>query len=376
MFAKREIKQQIRGPALISQKRTSVRADSARPARNSLESTHFLQRNLGNSYLQSLAENRKTVLRKAVTNGKLIEIPPIVHNVLRSPGQPLAPSIRYYFEPRFGHDFSNVRVHADDHAALSVASFNTRAYTVGNHIAFGPGQFMPSTSKGRELLFHELIHVTQNQEDNRSINFWNKDEHHKLTRQIVDFYRLNPHSPSIMRDPLFGSEQFYRIINSSFNMDVTGKRILWTGPQFVLGITKGEGPEHGENGNYSHGNIDEARKQNINLQKAYVKKSLDFYKKEKGQIRRIINKKIQVTPNVEAMFKALGDACHIAQDRGAHWEGTKGMGHDDPRAKKGTWDTDSPADNIQGYENARKNTYDVFKMWAWETTISIGYDWG
>ena len=46
-----------------------------------------------------------------VTQGQ--DVPPIVHEVLRSPGQPLDPATRAYMEPRFGHDLSKVRVHAD-----------------------------------------------------------------------------------------------------------------------------------------------------------------------------------------------------------------------------------------------------------------------
>jgi hypothetical protein len=289
-----------------------------------------------------------------------------------------------------GHDFNKVKIHTDDQAAESVRAFNTRAYATGNHIAFGFRQYSPTTSEGKELLFHELIHVAQSQGNNKLINFWSKDEHHKLTKEMVDFYRLNQYSPSIMRDPLFGGEQFYRIIDSSFDMDVTAKRILRTGPRFLIKKvpiisplgTKGEGPEHGEDDNYSKpgkkiGEVNnDARNKNVALQEKYVKQSLDFYKKEKGQIRRYVDKKIQVTSNVIAMFKALGDACHVAQDRGAHWEGTKGMGHDDKRAREGAWNPDSPTDNREGYSNARKNTREVFKKWTWEITMSIGYDWG
>jgi hypothetical protein len=328
-------------------------------------------------------------------------VPLSVYDVLRSPGQQLDSAMRGSMESRFRHDFSQVRVHTDDQAAKSVKVFQTRAYTVGNDIVFGAGQYAPATSQGRELLFHELIHVTQNGGNTRGISFWNKEEHHVLTQQVVDFYRKNPYSPSIMSDPLFGSEQFYQIVDASFNMDVKGKRILWTGPRFLIKNvpiisplgTKGEGPEHGEDDNYSRqgkkpGEVsDKARDRNVKLQEEYVKKSLKFYRQEvtpevkqidKNQIsvtppiRRFSEGKVQVTSNVKEMFKALGDACHVAQDRGAHWEGTKDMGHDDPRARKGTWDPDSPTDNAVGEENARKNTYDVFKMWAWGVTMEIG----
>ena len=58
------------------------------------------------------------------------EVPPIVHEVLRSPGQPLDAATRAFMEPRFGHDFSNVRVHTDAKAAESARTVNALAYTV------------------------------------------------------------------------------------------------------------------------------------------------------------------------------------------------------------------------------------------------------
>jgi len=87
--------------------------------------------------------------------------PASVHDVLRSPGQPLDPAARTFFEPRFGHDFSRVRVHADSRAAQSAAAVNAVAYTLGNDLAFGAGQYAPSTEGGRRLLAHELAHVVQ-----------------------------------------------------------------------------------------------------------------------------------------------------------------------------------------------------------------------
>jgi hypothetical protein len=84
-----------------------------------------------------------------------------VHEVLRSPGQPLDPAIRAFFESRFGHDFSQVRVHTDGQAAESVRAVNALAYTVGRNVVFGAGQYAPGTAIGRRLLAHELAHVIQ-----------------------------------------------------------------------------------------------------------------------------------------------------------------------------------------------------------------------
>ncbi|MEK6337411.1 MAG: DUF4157 domain-containing protein [Acidobacteriota bacterium] len=89
------------------------------------------------------------------------EVPPIVHDVLRSPGQPLDASMRAFMEPRLGHDFSQVRVHTDTRAAESAGAVNALAYTVGRDVVFGAGQFAPSTIDGQRRLAHELTHVVQ-----------------------------------------------------------------------------------------------------------------------------------------------------------------------------------------------------------------------
>lgn len=89
------------------------------------------------------------------------EAPPIVHEVLASPGQPLDSVTRSFMEPRFGHDFARVRVHADAKAAESARAVNALAYTAGWDVVFGAGQYQPNTSAGRQLLAHELSHTIQ-----------------------------------------------------------------------------------------------------------------------------------------------------------------------------------------------------------------------
>lgn len=89
------------------------------------------------------------------------EVPPIVHDVLRSPGYPLDVATRTFMEPRFGHDFSDVRVHTDAAAAESARQINALAYTVGRDIVFESGQYAPETLAGQKLFAHELTHVRQ-----------------------------------------------------------------------------------------------------------------------------------------------------------------------------------------------------------------------
>jgi hypothetical protein len=88
-------------------------------------------------------------------------VPEIVHQVVNTPGHPLDPAILDAMESGFGHDFSRVRVHADEHASASARAIGAPAYTVGPHIAFDAGRYTPQTSAGRGLLAHELAHVVQ-----------------------------------------------------------------------------------------------------------------------------------------------------------------------------------------------------------------------
>jgi peptidoglycan/xylan/chitin deacetylase (PgdA/CDA1 family) len=88
-------------------------------------------------------------------------VPPIVHDVLASPGHPVDAGTLAFMEDRLGHDFSHVRVHTDARAAESAHAVSALAYTVGRHIVFGAGRYAPGTGEGRRILGHELAHVVQ-----------------------------------------------------------------------------------------------------------------------------------------------------------------------------------------------------------------------
>jgi ribosomal protein S20 len=78
-------------------------------------------------------------------------------------GEPLSPSLRSVFEPRFGYDFSGVRMHTGAGAAGAALALNARAFTVGDHIFFGGGEYQPASAAGRRLIAHELTHTIQQQ---------------------------------------------------------------------------------------------------------------------------------------------------------------------------------------------------------------------
>jgi Domain of unknown function (DUF4157) len=115
----------------------------------------------GGGDCDSCDEKKQLMRRSRDQSAVSPQVPSIVHDVLRSPGEALDSAARASLEPRFGHDFSQVRVHADSYAARSADAVNAVAYTVGRDVVFAAGRYEPHSEAGRSLLAHELTHVAQ-----------------------------------------------------------------------------------------------------------------------------------------------------------------------------------------------------------------------
>ncbi|MBD3884275.1 DUF4157 domain-containing protein [Phormidium tenue FACHB-886] len=108
------------------------------------------------------SEEEDELMRKSSEAGEIGEgAIEQVNRAVRSGGQPLDQSTRDFMEPRFGHDFSQVRIHADSQASDSAQAIHARAYATGEDIVFASGQYSPGTDAGKRLLAHELTHVVQ-----------------------------------------------------------------------------------------------------------------------------------------------------------------------------------------------------------------------
>src|SRR5207302_1507091 len=83
-------------------------------------------------------------------------------------GRSLDGSVRAQMESAFGVDFSHVRIHTDASAAGLSEHLNARAFTIGQDVAFGPGEYQPGTLVGDSLIAHELAHVVQQEGANFS----------------------------------------------------------------------------------------------------------------------------------------------------------------------------------------------------------------
>jgi Domain of unknown function (DUF4157) len=118
----------------------------------------------GKGTVQRLCSHCEDEMRAKEEPGETPEVPDGFaqrFTALHDAGQPLPASERAFFEPRFGRDFANVRLHAGPAASELASSVHARAFTVGDSIVLGAGQYAPGTSAGRQLLAHELTHVVQ-----------------------------------------------------------------------------------------------------------------------------------------------------------------------------------------------------------------------
>jgi hypothetical protein len=108
-------------------------------------------------------EEEESVQAKSLPNKSPLVTPGLQNQIrsLKGGGQPLSKSTRAFFEPRFGRDFSQVRVHTDKRAAILAKSMNAKAFTTGKDVVFGSGQYSPETTPGKRLLAHELTHTLQ-----------------------------------------------------------------------------------------------------------------------------------------------------------------------------------------------------------------------
>jgi len=109
-------------------------------------------------------EEEEAPLQTKTTSGKLPAVSASLQNrisALKSSGQPLSASVRAFFEPRFGCDFSGVRVHGGSEAAQLNRELRAQAFTYGQDVYFGAGKYGLETVTGKRLLAHELTHVVQ-----------------------------------------------------------------------------------------------------------------------------------------------------------------------------------------------------------------------
>ena len=116
-----------------------------------------LQQSVGNQAVQRLITESAPEAEEAVQS-----------HAAHTGGEPLPQDVRESMEARFGEDFIDVRVHADEEAATAASALDARAYTIGRDVYFARGMYAPKDPEGQRLLAHELTHVVQQESTTRS----------------------------------------------------------------------------------------------------------------------------------------------------------------------------------------------------------------
>lgn len=313
-------------------------------------------------------------------------------------GSALPEQVRATFEPRFGHDFSRVRVHADAGAALAAEAMEARAFSVGQNIVFAAGQYAPHTDDGQQLLAHELAHVAQSRGEGGTIHRWHDDGHKLCALRAAQQVFAGGAADALLRSTGIDKDVFMlRLMDASCNMDrIEGHvqdRYLSTLPRFGASLVasgirnvlyeqlyeatgvavtteegrnrrgiKGEGPNHGEAGDYSIPKAS-AAPANQRHSEMFAMQAVAAYARG----------------DYDTMVLRLGDAVHVSADRGSHEEGGITRGHDIrmPRLENGEsgtnidagymdkWDdNDNVGLNPTGVANGTQFTIDVLAFFV------------
>jgi hypothetical protein len=246
----------------IKAKSATAATPSFTPARGAL-----LQRKLTHGGKTSGDEDCEECKKKKETAGqgvlqrlsadtnRLASVPPIVHRALRSPGHPLGASTRAQMEPRFGHDFSAVRVHTDPEAAASARAVDAHAYTVGEDIVFDSGRYDASSPAGQQLLAHELAHTIQQrglQRSSTGVSLPSSTEDRHLEHEAdelaaaalrggapkADAVKTKSH-PVLSRAPAPPSETGLKQVQPPQDADTLGHAVIEVSEPFPLPKEKG-----------------------------------------------------------------------------------------------------------------------------------------
>jgi hypothetical protein len=124
---------------------------------------------LNKTVAPAISSNKRVQAKTTPTHSETTATEASPHTaLLGTGGMPMPASLRDYFEPRFGQDFSRVKLHTTPRAATKANEMSARAFTIGNNIAFADQQYQPDSTEGKRLLAHELTHVVQQRENKTS----------------------------------------------------------------------------------------------------------------------------------------------------------------------------------------------------------------
>jgi hypothetical protein len=277
-------------------------------------------------------------------------------NAARGGGQPLAEETRQPMEQAFGTDFSGVRVHTDESADTLNQSLQAEAFTRGQDIFFKSGAYNPESTKGQKLLAHELTHTIQ-QDAHKRIAPWAPTGHRIITDKALEEDPLKSRYSQKAKDILIVRSADMDFIQDQQDKMGTGMAESKTNvKKYKEDAEKLKGLEE-ELGTATEG----PEKNKIKVERDALKTSLDnmwrnnelhirdenymrmhgeggLYRTERGAAASVNKDVTKLMINTAAdlydsgnntkAVEVLSDALHQAEDRGSHYEGEQGKGHD------------------------------------------------
>jgi hypothetical protein len=294
-----------------------------------------------------------------------------------SSGHQLDSQTQNFMESHFGHDFSQVRIHDDLNDEKYARLMRARAFAFNNHIVFGKGEYAPHSTSGRRLLAHELAHIVQERTgrfaSQNVLHFWGPEIHQKLTRdgvhEIMSGFKdleIDPKALDLLAK--YSTEMDIKWPELWFNI---GGAILHDNISNYYRKHQKRALNHGEGGLYEeHLSKKEAERLNLNHQYIYEFQANKIYKEIPNQFGSTRKSELIKAQGRNAVFSKLGDALHVAQDRGAHGEGAFGFGH----SRQG-FNPDSQTKNDTGFEEARKNTESVLRNFDGILYLMLHSNW-
>ncbi|MCX6006932.1 MAG: DUF4157 domain-containing protein [Chloroflexi bacterium] len=281
-----------------------------------------LEQTYGNKYVQRLVESQKETKLRHEISGKI--------EAQRGTGKPLDTHIQSAMEERFDNDFDKVRIHTDAKANELSQELGAAAFTTGQDIFFKEGAYEPGNCDGTRLIAHELGHVVEGVSE-KAIACWKLQGHSDLTDQTM-------YEPEFI--DVFPIPAIELIKSTSKNLDLTFVNIVDSlGMKLKMGRIEREIPNHGEGGAYQY----PGEEINMARQEEYLNKAISQAN----------------AGDIYGALVTLGNALHVAQDRGAHGEGNPGYGHDpdcyksvDEGGRGEDWNPDDPSKNTEGWDYA------------------------
>ncbi len=343
---------------------------------------------------ENTKKEKKQNIQRRESSGNTSEVTPELESEIKAltgSGQPLGEIVRTFFQPFFGYDIGRIRIHVGTPASEIAQTVSAKAFTVGRDIFFASSQYQPQTKEGKRLLAHELTHVLQQcggyLRPTSMIQRWGSGVHEKLTREGVEEvfsgyprFKMNREALSNLaehstRMDFKPAEIACNAKGASIAAQAGCGKTIFTPYRHPLlrrpvaprltdeerhaalvshySANPAHAKNHGEGGLYDTSKSSGAAVNERHHEKYEIQARKEF---NKLNWRFSSQKECEETKSKARMdvLPLLGDALHIAQDRGSHREGARGWGHDSCN-----YDCDDPAQNRVGLAEAIENTWNV-----------------